>query len=148
MAARAPDFPLPDPDCPLTGEFFVGAERGELRIPACSDCEQLVWYPEPRCPYCGSERLAWTKMSGRGRLYSWTVVRHAFVPQYAELTPFVVAVVALEEDESVRVVGRMASGSESDLRCDMLVRAVFEQLTYPGVEGAVWAPFFQSAEPA
>lgn len=148
MTTAAPGFPLPDPACPLTGEFFAGAELGELRIPLCADCARYVWYPEPLCPHCGSERLTWTKTSGRGRLYSYSVVRHAFIPQYADLIPFVVAVVSLEEDESVRIVGRMALTSECELRCDMLVEAVFEPLSYPGVESAVRAPCFRPLETA
>ena len=92
------DFPLPDVDEP-TREFWAGAARGELRIPRCDACARFVLVPRRRrAAAAAATRLTWTAVSGRGRLFSWAVVRRAVPPAFADAVPFVTALVALEED--------------------------------------------------
>ena len=82
-----PRFPLPAPDDELTTPFWDAAARHQLAIPRCDGCGAWVWYPRPRCPACDGSALTWTPVSGRGRLFSWTVVRHAFLPVLSYLGP-------------------------------------------------------------
>jgi hypothetical protein len=140
-----PDFPLPDVDWPPTREFWVGAACGELRIPRCDACSVLVWYPEPSCPACGGERFSWARMSGRGRLFSWAVVRRPFLPQFETLVPYVAALVALDEDPAIRLVTQVVDCPPERLRVDMPVRVVFRPLRFPGVAREVTAPLFLPA---
>jgi uncharacterized OB-fold protein len=140
-----PDFPLPDVDWPPTREFWAGAARGELLIPRCDGCGKFSWYPEPRCPACAGERFTWTRMSGRGRLFSWAIVRRAFLPQFETQVPYVAALVALEEALAVRLVTRVVDCPLDALRIDMAVRVVFTPLRFPGLEREVVAPLFVPA---
>src|ERR1700687_2120945 len=103
MAITRAEYPLPDVHDPLTGELFAGAARGELVIPRCGQCERFVWYPAAECPACGSDRVRWVPVSGDATLFSWAVVRRAFLPAFAEMVPFVTALVALVEDPAVRL---------------------------------------------
>lgn len=144
MATR-PEFPLPDVSWEPTAEFWAGAARGELRIPRCDGCARLRWYPEPHCRHCATASLTWETMSGRGTLFSWVVVTHAFLPQFADLTPFVPALVALEEDPAVRIPTRMVDCHPDELAFELPVRCVFRPLTFTGVDGAVAAPLFTLA---
>src|SRR4051794_18472561 len=102
MAITRAAFPLPDVDEPLTAPFFAAAAADELAIPRCRDCDRFVWYPKDSCPGCGGP-LEWTAVSGRGRLFTWAVVRRAFLPAFADRVPFVTALVELDEDPSVRL---------------------------------------------
>jgi hypothetical protein len=138
-------FPLPDVTWPLTAEFWAGAARHELRIPVCDTCGRYRWYPTPRCRYCDGESYTWARVSGRGTLFSWVVVTHPFLPQFADLVPFVPALVALEEDPAVRVPTRMVDCAPSDLEFDMPVRVTFRPIAFTGVDGAVTAPLFVPA---
>jgi len=140
-----PEFPLPDVAWPPTAEFWAGAARGELRIPRCDTCGRLRWYPEERCRSCEGEPMTWETMSGRGALFSWVVVTHPFLPQFADLVPFVPALVALEEDPAVRIPTRMVDCEPDDLDFEMPVRVVFRPLSFGGVEGTVAAPLFVPA---
>jgi uncharacterized OB-fold protein len=140
-----PEFPLPDLTWEPTAEFWAGASRGELRIPRCDGCGRLRWYPEPRCRRCDADSYAWETMSGAGTLFSWVVVTHAFLPQFGDLTPFVPALVAIEEDPAVRVPTRMIDCDADALAFEMPVRCVFRPLTFTGVEGSVTAPLFTPA---
>lgn len=137
-----PDFPLPDVEWAPTREFWAGAARGALRIPRCETCARWVWYPEPPCRWCGGTAMSWHDVSGRGHLFSWSVVRYAWIPQVAERLPFVTGLVALVEDPAVRVVSYIVDAAPASLRCDQPVHAVFRPLRYPGVERTVMAPLF------
>jgi uncharacterized OB-fold protein len=140
------DFPLPDVGWEPTREFWAGAACGELRITRCDACGRYVWYPQPPCRHCGATRLTWTAVSGRGTLFSWSVVRHAWIPQFAAQLPFVTGLVALQEDPAARVVSYIVDCAPEGLRCDMPMHAVFRPLTYAGVGGQVIAPLFAPTE--
>src|SRR5205807_6039767 len=136
-------FPLPDARDALIAPFWTAAARGELAIPRCNACGALVWYPRPRCPACAGGSLTWTPVSGRGRLFAWTVVRHPFLPQFRERVPFVAGLVALDEDPAVRVVTDVVDCEPDDLEPDMPVEVVFRTISFPGVDAAVVAPLFR-----
>lgn len=138
-------FPLPDVTWPQTAGFWAGAARDELAIPMCDSCGRYRWYPKDHCQYCEAEPYTWTSVSGRGTLFSWVVVTHAFLPQFADLAPFVPALVALDEDPSVRVPTRMVHCDPAELTFDMPVRVVFEPISFTDVEGEVMAPMFVPA---
>jgi uncharacterized OB-fold protein len=135
-------FPLPDPTWAPLAPFWQAAARHELALPRCDACSRLCWYPEEQCPACGSSGFTWSAVSGRGTLFSWTVVRHAFVPQYAPILPFATGLVALDEDPAVRLVTRVVDCELDELAPGMAMEVVFRPLSFAGVEGEVTAPFF------
>jgi uncharacterized OB-fold protein len=145
MAIKRDDFPLPDVDDPVTAPFFAGAARGELVITRCDDCGDFVWYPQATCPRDGG-RLTWTPVSGRGTLFTWAVVRRAFLPAFEDRVPFVTALVALEEDPAVRLCTYIVGTAPDDLVADAPVAATFRPLEFTTVPGkSVVVPMFALA---
>jgi uncharacterized OB-fold protein len=146
MALKRADFPLPDLTDERTAEYFAGAARGELMLPRCGDCNRLVWYPEEECPSCGGRTFTWTRASGRGRVFTWAVVRRAFLPAFEEMVPFVTALVALDEDPRVRIVSYVVDCDPDALAADLPVEAVFRPLRFPTVpDRSVTVPMFVPA---
>jgi uncharacterized OB-fold protein len=146
MALKRAAFPLPDLTDERTAEYFAGAARGELMLPRCGDCNRLVWYPEDECPSCGGRTFRWTRVSGRGRVFTWAVVRRAFLPAFEEMVPFVTALVALEEDPRVRIVSYVVDCGPDALAADLPVEAVFRPLRFPTVpDRSVTVPMFVPA---
>jgi uncharacterized OB-fold protein len=141
-----PDFPLPDVTWEPAREFWAGAARGELLITRCEQCNRYVWYPETPCRYCHGARLTWTRVSGRGTLFAWSVVHFAWIPQFKEQVPFVTGLVTLEEDPAVRLVTYIVDCSPTEIRCDLPVHVVFRPLRYQGVARQVTAPLFTLGE--
>src|SRR6478672_5538210 len=134
MALKRADFPLPDLTDERTAEYFAGAARGELVLPRCDSCHRFVWYPEEECPRCGA------------RLFTWTVVRRAFLPAFEEMVPFVTALVSLEEDPAVRIVSYIVDCEPDALTADLPVEAVFRPLRFPTVpDRSVPVPMFVPA---
>ena len=138
-------FPLPDTEWKATREFWAGAARGELVIPRCDTCDSFNWYPREQCRSCAQGSFTWTVVSGRGRLFSWSVVRHPFLRQFSDKVPFVPGLVAIDEDPGVRLVTEIVDCDPSELSFDIPVEVVFRDLTFPGVEGRVTAPLFVPA---
>jgi uncharacterized OB-fold protein len=145
VAIKRDDFPLPDVDDPLAAAFFAGAARGELLIPRCGSCGEYVWYPGDACPRDGGA-LAWTAMSGRGTLFTWAVVRRAFLPAFEDRIPFVTALVALDEDPAVRLCTYVVDTPPEELVADAPVAVTFRPLAFTTVpDKSVIVPMFALA---
>ena len=142
MAIGRETFPLPNVEDPLTAPFFAGAAAGELRVPRCETCAVYVWYPTERCSTCDGP-LTWVLVSGRGTLFTWAVVTRAFLPAFEAKVPFVTALVALDEDPSVRLCTYIVDSDPSGLTADAPVEVVFRELAFATVPGReVVVPMF------
>ena len=87
--------PVPKPT-PETEPFWSATLEGRLRLQQCRDCGEYIFYPRLVCPHCLSDALEWRDCSGRGVVYSYTVVERA-PAAFAEDAPYVVALVELAE---------------------------------------------------
>ena len=144
MAIRRDDFPLPDVDDPLTAPYFAGAARGELMITRCDACDRYVWYPDDAVSAPAVARSTWAPVSGGATLFSWAVVRRAFLPAFEEQVPFVTALVAIDEDPAVRIPTYLVDAEPDTLRADEPVRVTFRPLSFPTVPGkSVVVPMFE-----
>jgi len=109
-------------------EYFAGAMRGELRIQRCTECGKHQHYPRVLCSHCGADAIEWITASGRGTLYSFTVIRQNGVPVFKERQPFVVALVDLDEP-GARMIASMPTVEPAEARIGMAVRAVFRPVS-------------------
>lgn len=129
-------FVLPGLGDPAARPFWEGAARGELLIQTCADCGKMRMPPRPMCPACRSLSERWTKVSGRGRIWSFVVAHPPLLPAYAELAPYNVIVVALDEDPTLRMVGNLLARPDgpinevdpATIRIGEPVRVVFQQV--------------------
>ena len=90
---------------------------GSFEIQRCSECAKHVFYPRVLCPHCGSDRLEWTAPSGRGTVYSTTVVRR----KATDGGDYNVALVDLEEGP--RMMSRIVTVTPDAVRIGMTVKA-------------------------
>lgn len=134
-----PSKPQPQPD-PATREYWDAAKRGELRVPKCADCGRYHFYPRTLCPHCGSVNLEWRLCSGRGVVYSHTVVHRAPSPAFERDVPYVVAVIELEEGP--HLMSTIVGLPPGEVRIGQRVRVRFQPA---GEEGAV-LPVFEPAQ--
>jgi uncharacterized OB-fold protein len=144
MAIKRADFPLPDVEDEMVAPYFAAAARGELQIPRCDACGAFVWYPAANCSSCGGEAMTWTRVSGRGTLFSWAVVRRAFLPAFEDKVPFVTALVAIDEDPSVRIPTYIVDTEPDALVADQKVVVDFQPLSFTTVpDRSVVVPVFR-----
>ena len=65
-------FAAPGPEA----VFRDGLEVGEFLIQKCGECASHIFFPRALCPDCGSARLGSVPASGKGVVYSTSVVRN------------------------------------------------------------------------
>lgn len=118
--------PLPRPT-PISAGYWRGAKAHQLRLQRCRDCGQHIFYPRSLCPYCLSHHLEWVTASGKGKVYSYTVVRRAAHPAFQEDVPYVLAIVELEEGP--RMTTNIVGCDPQEVRVEMAVEAVFDDVT-------------------
>ena len=113
--------PLPRPDRD-SEPFWRGLREGALRVQRCKGCGTLRWPPRALCNRCHSFANEWIALSGRGRIVSWARTHQVFAPAWRDEVPYDVVLVALDEQEDPRLVGRLEAGEP---RRDLPVRARF-----------------------
>lgn len=87
MSQRAIIEPVPSPE---TLPFWKAAADGRFLVRHCTACDRTHWYPRPICPLCGSDATEWREGSGKGEIYSYSVMDRA--PE-----PYAIAYVRLAE---------------------------------------------------
>ena len=118
--------PLPRPT-PWSKPFWEGCKRHELLIQRCKECQEHIFYPKIFCPSCFSSTLEWVKSSGRGKIYTYAAIYSYAPTEFSEEVPYIVAVVELEE--GVRMMSNIVECKPEDVRCDMEVEVVFDDVT-------------------
>jgi uncharacterized OB-fold protein len=88
--------PIPVPDL-HTAPFWEHVREGRFALPHCESCARHHFYPKGACPHCGSSRITWSEASGRGEVYSFSVVHRPPGPAFKEDVPYVIAIVKTEE---------------------------------------------------
>src|SRR5688572_17442158 len=99
MSETTETKPLPE-ITPVTRHFWQGTMKNRLMMQRCDTCGAYVWTPRSFCFECGSRDLTWSRLSGYGQVYSFTVIRQTIgvnARAFADDVPYIVAWVDLEE---------------------------------------------------
>lgn len=105
-------FPAPSID-PETKEFWAATTEGRLLVRHCNACQSPHHYPRTICPHCGSDDTYFKEASGRGVIYSYSVMRRA-------KEPYAIAYVTLEGTD----ISMMTNIIDSDLDALKIGQAV------------------------
>ncbi|WP_432828663.1 Zn-ribbon domain-containing OB-fold protein [Dactylosporangium sp. CA-092794] len=117
-------LPVPQPQVDPDNEpFWAATARGVLLLPRCTGCGTVVWYPRFFCPACGGTQLTWFEASGKGVVYTFTVVRKSRREGYTTAVPYVVASVELAEGP--RIFTNIVGCSPEAVRIGMPVEVTF-----------------------
>jgi uncharacterized protein len=108
-----------------------GLRRGELLISACGRCGASDFPPRTQCGLCADTEIpSWTQCDGSGWLWSFAAFHRPYLPEFYLPTPYVVAVIEL--DEGVRLYGNVVGLPMSVLRVGQPVRANFSAIAEGG----------------
>lgn len=123
---KAYDKPVPELDG-LTAQFYAFCQQQDLHFQRCSNCQCFRHVPREVCADCNSFDWEWVRASGRGRVYTWTVVERALHPAFIADTPL--APVVVEMEEGVRLLATMLDCPAAELAIDMPVTIAYEAVT-------------------
>ena len=132
------DLPtMPPTVTPETERFWEATAERKLVLPRCDDCSTVIWYPRLTCPICHGNNVSWIDASGRGTVYSFSVVHRGGGPWH-EALPYVLAYVEL--DEGPRIMTNIVHTDPHSIEIGMAVKVTFDDT---GVGAAI--PRFEPA---
>lgn len=128
MAETAQEAKKPIPEItPVNQPFWDGARAGRLMMQKCKDCSSWIFCPRPICVECNSDRLEWVPVSGRGKVFSFTVIREVVgdaLRGFGPEIPYVTAWVDL--DDGPRFCSNIIGCPIDKVKIGMDVEVVFE----------------------
>lgn len=127
---------IPAPELnPEIEAYFAAADEGRLLVKTCIACGEAFHYPRALCPFCRSDETEWREASGKGEIYSFTVLRRMPIPY---------AVASVQLAEGPRMITNIVDCDFGSLRCGLPVRVVFK----PSEGGSAVPMFTPEGEPA
>ena len=105
--------------------YWNGAREGVLRLQRCGDCQAAIHYPRRWCPECWSTAIAHFDAAGTGSVVTYTVVRQSPFEGFDAHTPYVLAIVRL--DEGPPMLTNIIGDDAMDVAIDDRVQVRFEK---------------------
>lgn len=118
--------------------YWESAHEHALKLQRCADCGELRFYPSLSCHFCNSLEFEWVPISGKGSVFTYTVVYRGPGAPFADLLPLVVAMVTLEEGPTMmsNVVNVDPEAVEIGMPVQLAYEDVDERITLPVFEPA------------
>ena len=111
-------MPMPMAD-KIALPWWEAAAQHRLVVQRCASCGHMRLPPAPVCPECRSMESDWHEVSGRGEVYTYTIV-HRPIAANQEL-PYVIAVIALEDAGGVRIISNVVGAKPDDVEIGLPV---------------------------
>jgi hypothetical protein len=121
------EMPVPAVNAETNG-WWEEASKHRLVVERCTDCGRTRHPPGPVCPNCRSTESEWFRLPGTGTVFTFTVVRQAFIPSLAEKIPYVVVALDLDGADGARMVSNLIDIDPADVSIGMRVEVVWEDM--------------------
>ena len=123
MPASSGKFlPLPTP---ASRHYWEGCRKHQLLIQHCPGCGHYQFYPRSFCTECMRREPIWLRASGHGAIVTWTIVRRPVSEAYAVETPYVIALIRL--DEGPVMMSQVTACDPEQMKSGMRVEVIFEK---------------------
>lgn len=122
---------------PENTPFYEGLKAGQFLVPKCQSCGNYNWTPYPACRTCQSLDQKWVEVSGKGQLYTYTMI-HKGPKTFMDEGPYVEAFMKLDEEPRALLVhGNLVGIEEKDITLGMRLKISY--FTIPGYD----IPFYR-----
>jgi uncharacterized OB-fold protein len=111
----------------ITLPFWKAAARHRLVVQRCTRCGTTRHPPAPLCPGCRCVESDWKELSGRGDVYTYTIVHRPIAP--GQRLPWVIAVIALEDAGGLRMISNLVGVEPDTVAIGMPVEIVWEDMS-------------------
>jgi len=111
----------------ITLPFWQAAVGHRLVVQRCTECGRTRLPPAPVCPECRGTESDWKEVSGRGEVYTYTLVHRPIA--VGQPLPTAIAVIALEDAGGVRMISNLVGIDSAQIRIGMPVEVVFEDMS-------------------
>lgn len=118
-------MPSPPADA-ITLPFWEAAAEHRLVAQRCSACGRTRLPPAPLCAECGSTDADWQPLSGRGEVYTYTVVHRPIAA--GQPLPTIIAVIALADSGGLRMISNLVACDPEAVAIGAPVDLVWEDM--------------------
>ncbi len=118
--------------------FWQAAQRHQLVIQRCQDCGYFNHPPRPACDACQSQSLQFEPVSGRGAIYSFTIMHQPNIAGFEDQIPYLNILVELAEQPLLLMVSSLPISEREKVRIGARVEVYFEK-----VDAELTLPQFQ-----
>ncbi|ADP77757.1 protein of unknown function DUF35 [Methanothermus fervidus DSM 2088] len=110
-------------------------QRYNLIGSKCKNCGSVFFPKRIICPNCRRKgKIEDFKFSGHGKIYTYSVV-HAAPEEFKENSPYIVAIVEL--DEGAKVTAQIVDCKPEDIKIGDEVEMVFRKIREEGEDGVI-----------
>ena len=111
----------------ITLPFWQAAAEHRLVVQRCASCGRTRLPPAPVCSACRSADADWEQVSGRGEVYTYTIVHRGVAA--GQPLPTIIAVIALEDAGGVRMLSNLVSATPEQVAIGLPVELVWEDMS-------------------
>ncbi|MBB6190434.1 putative OB-fold protein [Sphingobium wenxiniae] len=115
--------------------YWTSGKDGVLRMLRCQSCGHWQHPPRPVCPKCLGRKLEPDTLSGKGKVFSFTVNAKSWGPGLE--VPYVIGIVMLDEQDGLQLTTNLRDVAPEDVKIGMPVEVFFEK------DEDVWLPMFR-----
>ena len=111
----------------ITLPFWEAAAEHRLVVQRCTACGRTRLPPAPVCATCQSPEADWKPISGRGEVYTYTLVHRPITG--GQPLPTVIAVIALEDSGGLRMISNLVDSDPDAVHIGAPVELVWENMS-------------------
>lgn len=119
--------------------FWTAAARHQLVCARCVGCGRFRMPPGPFCPRCRRQDVDWIELSGRGTVFTYTIVVHPVLPTLSGHVPYAVAAVTLPDADGARLLGNVVGIDSEELTVGLPVKVEWADVA-EGLSVPLFAP--------
>jgi len=109
-------------------------ERYRLEAGKCKKCGHINFPNRLICPECGAREFETIRLSGKGKLETYTVI-HTAPDGFADLAPYAVGIVELQE--GVKILAQITDCNPADLKIGDPLVTKFRRINEEGKTGMI-----------
>ena len=119
------DRPAPVPN-ELTKPFWDACNEKRLVLQNCGACQRLHYPPTQKCSKCGSDKLEWKEVRGKGHIDVFFVIRDSRIRGFRSAQPINFAVITLDEDPGINFLSNLPGTAPGAVPVGAPVEVIFE----------------------
>ena len=114
--------PTIDPDSKI---YWDAANDNKLMVQYSIETKEYFLYSKQLTNAADSKNIEWRQVSGKGKIYSFTIVYAPAGPAFKDDTPYIVA--SIELDEGARIISNLLTDDIEKVSIGDYVKVVFEK---------------------
>jgi len=90
-----------------TQPFWAAAAEHRLVAPRCKHCGTFRMPPGPFCHVCRKQEVEWVTLSGKGIVYTFSIIDYPLIPAVKDSLPYIPAVIELADAGHSRLISNI-----------------------------------------